>query len=987
MTSARANSAVNTAAIEEMKTHLSQLQVEIEKVAKESADRGAQEISQLREQIAEAMKEQSEFVHRSVNERLSRFEELFERSLRSKEKEPVQEPPVASNIASTSMGVLGARPQANLDQGNRRVPEMFETRFNEQLFNGDGFRREQNGVRTVLPQIQLPKTDFPTFDGTDPSDWLMKCYYYFDIYQIPPDLKTRMAVLKFVGEASAWYRHFRLGTDNPPWEIFVEEVFARFSENATQELIGEFKRLHQFGKVTDYIKQFDNVRGRLMYERPYIPADFYVSSFIEGLREELRAMVTMFSPKTLNDAYKFAKQAELFQEGQYKRLKYNNRPPALLTYPKSKELDEKKAIVPVNTIKYGQNSGGYRNTLYEQKKAQGLCVKCDAKWHPGHQCAKTVHMLMGHEVDKIEGEFEVMYEDDSAGGEPVVEQEPIEEAVISLFTANDARKVKNMKFKGLVGKMPVCALIDSGSTNSFINPAILEAQNVSITKTTPMSVIVANGERMATDSVCNALTFSIQGHEFQKDMRVLDVKGYDLILGLDWLNELGPMLIDWKKGTIKFQKGKQEVKLQVCDEVAEVRMCQGELNLEQELQEGSEVLIAHLFLTEDENKGITTSIIEINKILECYSDVFAEPTMLPPHRDIDHQISLLPNTQPINQRPYRHSYFQKLELEKIIEELLSNKFIQPSSSPFSSPVILVKKKDQTWRMCIDYRKLNACTVKNRFPIPIIEDLLDELNGSKVFSKIDLRSGYHQIRMHPDDIYKTAFKTHEGHYEFTVMPFGLTNAPATFQALMNQVFKSILRKFVLVFFDDILIYSADMETHKKHLTLVLDLLREKKLFAKRSKCEFGLNQIEYLGHIISHSGVATDHKKIEAMQNWPSPKSVRELRDFLGLTGYYRRFIKNYGCISKPLTDQLKKNSFKWNKEAEAAFEQLKNAMTSAPVLAMPNFHQPFTVETDASDKGLGAVLMQNKKPIAFLSKAWDLNHRASPPMKKSSLHC
>lgn len=258
-------------------------------------------------------------------------------------------------------------------------------------------------------------------------------------------------------------------------------------------------------------------------------------------------------------------------------------------------------------------------------------------------------------------------------------------------------------------------------------------------------------------------------------------------------------------------------------------------------------------------------------------------------------------------------------------------------------------------------------MKNKYPLPIIDELLDELKGAAWFTKLDMRSGYHQIRVIPEDIPKTTFKTHHGHWEFKVMPFGLTNAPATFQEAMNTILGPLLRKCVLVFVDDILIYSQSLEEHKQHLAQVFAILEEQQFLLKKSKCTFAQQQLEYLGHVISNRGVATDPKKVQAVADWPTPADIRQLRGFLGLSGYYRKFIKNYGVLSRPLTDLLKKGvSFVWTPQHDQCFQQLKHALVTAPVLSLPDFTKSFTI---ASNYGIGAVLMQDNHPIAYLSKA------------------
>ncbi|GJR88255.1 putative nucleotidyltransferase, ribonuclease H [Tanacetum coccineum] len=345
---------------------------------------------------------------------------------------------------------------------------------------------------------------------------------------------------------------------------------------------------------------------------------------------------------------------------------------------------------------------------------------------------------------------------------------------------------------------------------------------------------------------------------------------------------------------------------------------------------------------------------------------------------IEFGIELIPGAEPILKAPYRMAPVELKELKEQLQEMLENGFIRPSVSPWGAPVLFVKKKDGSMRLCIDYRELNRITIRNRYPLPRIDDLFDQLQGAKYFSKIDLRSGYHQLRVREQDISKTAFRTRYGHYEFLVMPFGLTNAPAVFMDLMNRIFHEYLDKFVIVFIDDILVYSKSEEEHERHLRIVLEILRQKKLYAKFSKCEFWLQQVAFLGHIVSADGIIMDPSKVEAITKWPRPTTVTEVRSFLGLAGYYRRFVEGFSRLALPLTQLMRKGEkFVWTDERNESFEELKRRLVSAPILTLPSGSGGFQIYSDASKKGLACVLMQHRKVIAYASrqlKPYEVNY-------------
>ncbi|KAJ9504763.1 hypothetical protein QJQ45_023552, partial [Haematococcus lacustris] len=363
----------------------------------------------------------------------------------------------------------------------------------------------------------------------------------------------------------------------------------------------------------------------------------------------------------------------------------------------------------------------------------------------------------------------------------------------------------------------------------------------------------------------------------------------------------------------------------------------------------------------------------LNALLDEYADVFAPITSLPPERPVGHAIPLVPDARPSVVPQYRMSQEEHAELKKQVQDLLAKGMIEPSSSPFAAPILFVKKKSGELRMCLDYRQLNKITIRDQYPLPRIDDLFDKLSGCTVFSSLDLQAGYNQIRITPEDVPKTAFRTPDGHYQFKVLSFGLCNAPATFQRVMNDAFAPVLNQCALVYLDDILVMSKSVDEHLKHLRKVFDLLRLNKLYAKQSKCEFMRSTLKFLGHVIFAGAIAVDPEKIKSISAWPVPQSLQQLQSFLGAANFVRKFVHNFSVLAAPLTDLCGKagDSFLWHNwpaDELKAFASLKAAVAQVPMLRLPDHTQPFQVYCDASLQGVGAVLMQDGYPLAYLSK-------------------
>ncbi len=352
----------------------------------------------------------------------------------------------------------------------------------------------------------------------------------------------------------------------------------------------------------------------------------------------------------------------------------------------------------------------------------------------------------------------------------------------------------------------------------------------------------------------------------------------------------------------------------------------------------------------------------------------------------------MPGVAPLTKAPYRMSHEELKELKVQLEELLAKGYIKPSKSPYGAHVLFVHKKDETLRMCMDYRVFNKVTMKNRHPLPQTNDLFNRLLRAKMFNRIDLRSGYYQIRIAEGNEEKIACCIRYGSYEFLVMPFGLTNAPATFYTLMNDIFWEWLDDFVVIYIDNILVYSNFMEENAEHLRKVFQRLRENKLYAKFEKCKFGVTEVDFLGHMITQEGLKMDDHKVKAILDWEPPRSVSALRSFLGLASYYCKFIKNFAKIATPLTNLLKKSSgtYEWDEACNEAFETLKGILVKTHVLKLPDFDKDFEIHSDASDFAIGGILVQDGRLVAFENKKLNMTERRWPTHEKEMwavVHC
>ncbi|KAJ9536696.1 hypothetical protein OSB04_un000081 [Centaurea solstitialis] len=630
----------------------------------------------------------------------------------------------------------------------------------------------------------------------------------------------------------------------------------------------------------------------------------------------------------------------------------------------------------------------------EEFENRRKCFKCQGKGHMASECPSRRTLTMKQymeweeedkyieflpECEQNQEEADGDEEEEDAYAENDANLIIVRRVLHSECLANADQRENLFHTRCKVGNHTCNMIIDSGSCTNVASVDMVNKLQLPIRDhVKPYKLNWLDDSKGLNVKKQALVSFSIGNYKEELWCDVIPMSACHLLLGRPWQFDR-KVIHEGDTNIYSVKVGNKRIKLQPLspnDYYAHVREPKKKTSLflsakdfEKEVEESGGM--AYALVVKQTAPNLPPHDPLLNDLLGEFSDVFPEelPKGLPPLRGIEHAIDLVPGAPLPNKPAYRCDPEASKELQRQIDDLIQKGYVRESISPCAVPALLVPKKDGTWRMCIDSRAINNITIKYRFPMPRLEDMLDELHGAEIFSKIDLRSGYHQMRIREGDEWKTAFKTKQGLYEWMVMPFGLCNAPSSFMRLMNEVLRPFLNKFIVVYLDDILVYSRDKVEHAFHLRRLFEKLREQKLFGKLEKCAFMVPNISFLGYIVSNQGVKVDPEKVHAISSWLTPNNMHDVRSFHGLASFYRRFIKNFSSIMAPITELLKKTGeFEWSKSAQKAFEEIKEKLCNAPILALPDFNKLFEVECDASGVGIGVVLLQEKKPISFFSE-------------------
>ncbi|XP_039027637.1 uncharacterized protein LOC120161466 [Hibiscus syriacus] len=603
-------------------------------------------------------------------------------------------------------GILKDKPDACLALKNSSRPEnqMGDNSNNRPIMLG--LETENRGAGGSFSSSgtmwHRPKIELPFFEGVNPKGWMHKCLKHFSLCKVPVDQRVEVATMYLTRKAKIWFDGYIMQKHHVTWHEFEADLCHRFSDRSFYDIVEEFTKLTQKGSIEDYQERFEELQPHMLLQNPTLSEDFFVSLFISGLRDDIKHRVKALDPKNLSEACKQAKLYELSVEFENRRLR-----PSFKSPPYPNPINTPKPNSVPLPIKSSPNSN-----LIDYGRQHNLCFKCGEKFQPYHQCKSRNLNMMTEEENTIPTEIVPIDSDQQL----VQEEENLE---ISMNAITGCISHNTLRIQGTIQGKPLNILIDSGSTHSFLTPEWVDA-GFQVLTPCPLAITVANGKQLYSSARCNKVEWQMQGHSFIHDFRLLKLGGSDMVLGVDWMKLFSPILMDFNQMTMSFQHQGENIVIQG-QQPSLLQQISGATLLKMTASEAT--ILGHVVLLSmtEIPKSVPAAL---KPLLKRYSSVFDEPKGLPPTRTHDHAIPLKPGSSPINLRPYRFPHNQKTEVERQIATMLSSSIIQPSKSPFASPCLLIKKKDGTWRFCVDYRQLNNLTVKDKFPIPVVEDLLD-----------------------------------------------------------------------------------------------------------------------------------------------------------------------------------------------------------------------------------------------------------------------